>query len=318
MIKVSIIVAVYQAEKYIHRCLDSLQNQTLEDIEFILVDDGSKDQSGKICDEYGKTDSRFKIFHKKNGGVSSARQYGLDHAQGEYVIHVDPDDWVDVNMAKELYETAIRNKSDMVICDYYQELNEKTTYIQQKPSSNTNKIYFYDLINKLHGSCCNKLVRKSCFSKFNIKFPQNMIMWEDKYVNLKLAQCPISISYLPKAYYHYDESNNTNGAVQSWSKKKTLSQAYLIDWLDSIDDPIVKNEVIKLKMSAKKSAFFARDFGSKEFHSLYPEIRHLYKFKFSQIGRLSFMQFVAERISLRLARLLYICKTHLIATVRKK
>ena len=91
--KVSIIVAVYNVEKYISRCLDSLQVQTHKNIEVLLVDDGSKDASGIICDKYAANDLRFKVIHKENGGVSKARQTGLDAATGDYIIHADPDDY---------------------------------------------------------------------------------------------------------------------------------------------------------------------------------------------------------------------------------
>ena len=93
--KVSVIVPIYKAESYLYKCIDSLLTQTLADIEILLIDDGSPDGSGMICDEYARKDSRVKVFHKSNGGVASARQCGLDHACGEYVIHADPDDWVE-------------------------------------------------------------------------------------------------------------------------------------------------------------------------------------------------------------------------------
>ena len=101
--KISVIVPVYKAEAYLHRCVDSLLAQTFQDFEVLLVDDGSPDRSGEICDEYARKDSRVRVFHKENGGVSSARQYGMDHAQGEYTIHADPDDWVEPTMLEELY-----------------------------------------------------------------------------------------------------------------------------------------------------------------------------------------------------------------------
>ena len=92
---ISVIVPVYRAEDYLERCVESLLSQTFPDFEILLVDDGSPDHSGAICDDYARKDDRIKVFHKLNGGVSSARQYGIDHAIGEYVIHADPDDWVE-------------------------------------------------------------------------------------------------------------------------------------------------------------------------------------------------------------------------------
>ena len=118
---VSIIVPVYKAEKYIHQCIDSLLAQTYSNIEVILVDDGSPDNCGKICDEYAAKDCRVKVIHQQNGGVSVARQTGIDHATGEYSIHADPDDWVELNMIEELVAKAVADNADMVICDYISE-----------------------------------------------------------------------------------------------------------------------------------------------------------------------------------------------------
>lgn len=107
MPKISVIVPVYKAEKYLRKCVDSILNQTFSNFELILVDDGSPDQSGQICDEYAGKDKRINVIHKKNDGVSAARQSGLDASSGDYVIHADPDDWVEPQMLKELYAKAI-------------------------------------------------------------------------------------------------------------------------------------------------------------------------------------------------------------------
>ena len=104
--KISVIVPVYKAEAYLHRCIDSLLAQTFFDFEILLVDDGSPDRSGEICAEYARKDRRVRVFRKNNGGVSSARQCGIDNVVGEYSIHVDPDDWVEPTMLEELYEKA--------------------------------------------------------------------------------------------------------------------------------------------------------------------------------------------------------------------
>ena len=103
---ISIIIPVYKAEGHLHRCVDSILAQSFTDFELLLVDDGSPDGSGKICDEYAAKDSRVKVLHKQNGGVSSARQTGIENATGEYTIHADPDDWIEPTMLEELYNKA--------------------------------------------------------------------------------------------------------------------------------------------------------------------------------------------------------------------
>ena len=131
---VSIIVPVYNVELYLSKCIDSILAQSFTDWECILVDDGSKDSSGKICDEYALKDTRIKVIHQTNKGVSVARQVGIDNASGEYSIHIDPDDWVEPNMLEELYNKAKTDDADMVICDYFKHEGGTQTYIEQRPN----------------------------------------------------------------------------------------------------------------------------------------------------------------------------------------
>lgn len=107
-VKISVIVPVYNVEKYLEKCVESLLNQSLKDIEIILVDDGSPDKCPQICDEYAKKDCRVKVCHKKNGGLSSARNEGLQHISGEYYMFVDSDDWLDLEACKVTYDYAKR------------------------------------------------------------------------------------------------------------------------------------------------------------------------------------------------------------------
>lgn len=213
--KISVIVPVYKAETYLHRCVDSLLAQTFTDFEILLVDDGSPDRSGEICDEYARKDSRVRVFHKENGGVSSARQCGMDNARGEYTIHADPDDWVDPTMLEELYRKAKEEDADMVICDYFVEERKKTKRIIQKPSALDHNVVLEELFQQLHGSCWNKLVRRACYKEFGVKFPLELSCCEDLYVNACLAAEDIRITYLNKAFYHYDQVVNENSILHS-------------------------------------------------------------------------------------------------------
>lgn len=115
---VSVIVPIYQVEKYIHRCVKSILNQTYRNIEVILVDDGSPDGCPEICDEYEKLDSRVIVIHQKNQGLSAARNAGLDIANGKYIFFVDSDDYIDNNVIKKMVESAEQNNADLVICNY--------------------------------------------------------------------------------------------------------------------------------------------------------------------------------------------------------
>ena len=115
---VSVIVPVYNVESYVAKCIESIVNQTFKDLDIILVDDGSKDSSGSICDRFAETDKRIRVIHKVNGGVSSARNAGLDIAAGEYIVFVDGDDYIDSKMIETLCSVAVENSSDLVMCNY--------------------------------------------------------------------------------------------------------------------------------------------------------------------------------------------------------
>ena len=127
MPKLSIIVPVYNSEKYLCRCVDSILAQTFTDFELLLIDDGSEDESGNICDEYVVKDSRVRAFHKNNGGVSSARNLGLNKAKGEWIAFIDSDDYVDVSYCYELLRKAQKNDTDIVTCDMFIVKGEKKT-----------------------------------------------------------------------------------------------------------------------------------------------------------------------------------------------
>lgn len=202
--KVSVIVAVYNVAPFLDRCFTSLKVQTLKDFEVIVVDDGSTDVSGQICDTYAREDNRFKVFHKANGGVASAREFGVEKASGAYIIHVDPDDWVDGGMLEALYSCAISERADVVICDFYiDSVSTTIEYSKQKPRDLTHStILIQYLETSLHGSCWNKLVKRSVWNVLDIHFPP-IKLCEDMWVNVKLAMADIRFSYLNKAFYHY-------------------------------------------------------------------------------------------------------------------
>lgn len=255
-LKISVIVPVYKAEAYLHRCVDSLLKQTFQDYEILLIDDGSPDNSGAICEEYAKKDHRVRVFHKENGGVSSARQCGMDYAQGEYTIHADPDDWVEPTMLEELYAKAKEEDADMVLCDFYEEYENKQIYKQQRPSNLDNQSVFRDLFQKLYGSCWNKLVRRVCFEKYALFFPKEMNLWEDLYVVLNLTMHPIKIAYLPKAFYHYDLFTNVNSIVRHQTLKDLESMKFFISSIEKkIDNHLFKDEIDDFKYQAKSLAF---------------------------------------------------------------
>lgn len=233
--KVSVIVPVYKAEAYLHRCVDSLLAQTFTDFEIILINDGSPDYSGSICDEYAEKDSRIRVIHKDNGGVASARQCGIDNATGKYTIHADPDDWVEPTMLEELYNKAISERSDIVICDFYVNINTHCVYRTQPIyNENSQEVLNAFLFHKLHGSLCNKLVKRTCYTDFNIRFIEGLNICEDYLACVKILICNPRIAYLNKAFYHYDQTINPNSITHQYTMHIYKMHLLLLEELERI------------------------------------------------------------------------------------
>lgn len=217
-VKVSIIVAVYKAEKYLDRCMRSLLMQTFNDYEILLIDDGSPDRSGEICDDYARKYKFIRVIHKKNEGVSATRELGWNSAQGAYFIYVDPDDWVDQNYLLKLYNEASEKEADIVICDFVSECKNGSVYLSQKPSALSAKNILEDFFSKsIHGSMCNKLIRKTAFQKYHVHFDSELLYCEDLHVNCQLLKNDVVVSYIADGLYHYDQTSNTNSLVRNYN-----------------------------------------------------------------------------------------------------
>lgn len=291
--KISIISPVYNAERYITKCLDSILAQTFQDWELILVDDESPDKSGIICDEYATKDSRIIVIHKKNGGVGAARQTGLDTVTGEYVIHVDPDDWVEPTMLQELYTKAIAEAADVVICDYYVDTKKKTSLVKQQPTSLDAKNILKELFQRLHGSCCNKLVKRACYNKLKacffpgINYCEDLLFWIQIY-----AYLDVKTAYLNRAFYHYYVDQSHQSITANYSRSFFKMNYIVIEKMEEIIPNSIpfKRELIELKkMNVKYEAFEHPILTSKEYHSIYPELNSkIMKKNTSLINRLLF------------------------------
>lgn len=221
---------VYKAEKYLSRCTDSILRQTFSDFELILIDDGSPDNSSKICDEYGLKDKRIVVIHQENHGVSAARQKGLDTATGEYVIHADPDDWVEPDWLEELYYEAERTKADMVICDFKRYYKTCTIECRQKPTSLENDTIIGDLLTgHIWGAVWNKLIRRDCIIRYGVAFHKDLNLWEDLHFCCELLSHDIKTTYVNKTLYNYDSTINDNSIVQYKKMSHIISETIFIN-----------------------------------------------------------------------------------------
>lgn len=230
--KVSVTVPVYNTSRYLKKCLNSLMTQTLDSIEFIIVDDGSTDDSLSLCKECTDGDSRFNIIHKSNGGLASARQVGLDEAKGEYVIVCDSDDWVEAEMYKTLYDKASETKADIVICGFYSEYGDKTQKCNYKIYKECNGIVDnYDLIERGAGWSWVKLVRRSLFVDNGISYEPGINLSEDSLILYKLMMSNPKVVQIQKPLYHYRHEYGRYSYTNSLSMTHILQLKYTYQWL---------------------------------------------------------------------------------------
>lgn len=216
---ISVIIPVYNVEKYLDRCMKSVINQTYENLEIILVDDGSTDNSGKMCDEYVYKDKRIKVTHKKNNGLGMARNSGLSIAKGEYVAFVDSDDEVALDMYSKLYYCAEKNKTDICYCGCTDILNDKryTGIPPLKLKFQGREVYEEFVVmlmgslpennDSLYtgGSVCSSIYRKSLIVGNNILFysEKEKYISEDLIFNIDVCKFAKSITILPESLYYY-------------------------------------------------------------------------------------------------------------------
>ncbi len=273
--KVSVVMAVYNAAGSVGRMIESLLNQSLSDLEVILVDDGSTDGSAEICDGYVSRDHRVKVIHKANEGVSSARQTGLDTAVGEYVIHADADDYVEAGMLEQLYRKAKEEDADVVFCDYFiDDLDGNITIRRQQPPFDASQT-LRAMFDRLYGSCWNKLVRRSCFDKYGICFPVGLNYCEDLLIWAQLFQHPeIRISYVNRAFYHYVANPNsvTRGGSHTMLENIRLFTSRMAEVLP-VGDPDIDAYVAKLPIAPFLYAFLNRLVSGKESRKEYKKLR---------------------------------------------
>ncbi len=205
---VSVIIPVYKAERYLHECIDSIIGQTYKNLEIILVDDGSPDKSGKICDEYALKDSRIKVIHKENGGVSSARNVGMELATGKWLYFMDSDDWLEVETFDVLLKKANVTGADMVLFDYVRVYSKFKTY--HKSIKGKKNVDFYSQLKNADAfkaysqatTVCFLIVKSECV-KNKIKFDTNLKNAEDRLFRLECYQYIKSFAYVPRFFYNY-------------------------------------------------------------------------------------------------------------------
>lgn len=214
---ITIIIPVYNVEKYIHKCIDSVINQTYKNLEIILIDDGSKDNCSIICDDYAQKDKRIKVIHKKNEGVSSARNVGLNNAAGDWVTFIDADDWIEKDFCTKLMQNKAPN-IDCLMCGYNRIINDKKieikSVVKQVKKYDDSRQYLINSLNPQtgYGFCHMKIIKRDSINK--IRFNEQLNVAEDALFNMELSEKITKILFINDRLYNY--RLNINSVVKKY------------------------------------------------------------------------------------------------------
>ncbi len=271
--KISVIVPVYNVEQYLPRCIDSILAQTFTDFELLLIDDGSTDNSGKICDEYAERDNRILTFHKMNEGISATREFAINHVNGQFVQFVDSDDWIESNMFELMYNQAIATNADIVGCNFIQEYKNKL--LKTKAIYKDKESFILSVISNHWGVLWKLLIRHQLFIKYDIHFPNGIDGGEDYFVVTQLLLNCNVVSFIDSYLYHYVRYNNTS-FISTPSFEKLMYQVkatYLTeDLLRRLSKEKKYSIALEKRKVATKVAIIKKYFWKG--YSLYPELKY--------------------------------------------
>jgi glycosyltransferase involved in cell wall biosynthesis len=257
----SVIVPVYNVELYIERCIESIINQTYKNLEIILVNDGSKDDSGKICDLYAQKDSRIKVIHQINKGLSGARNSGMQYSTGDFIAYVDSDDWLELDMYNDLMNLINENNLEIIECDIQRTTHEKIEKNSKLLIENNEQAALRILENKSF-SVFRRIYKKELIE--NIPFKENFV-YEDMMFTSELL-CKINnIGYFNKAYYNYFIENDTSIMHGPYSLKNVASIDAILIFDENIKKCFINESIIEVKN--KQILYFSFDHYKKLFHN---------------------------------------------------
>lgn len=220
--KISVIIPVYNVEKYLKKCVDSVLAQDFSDYEILLIDDGSTDSSGEICDEYAEKNANVTVVHQENKGLGGARNTGISKAQGEYLLFVDSDDWIKGNMLSSLY-TAAENANNDVVCFSMEFVDEQgnTTDIKRPYGKKPITLSDFPAVFSLDPYVCNKLFRRSLFNDNSVSFPLR-VWYEDLCTTPKILLCAKKIAFTDDVFYYYLQRENSIMHVKNTDRNEDM------------------------------------------------------------------------------------------------
>jgi len=319
--KISIIVPVYNAEKYLHQCVDSILAQTYTDFEVLLINDGSKDGSGAICDEYAAKDDRVRVFHKENGGVSSARNMGLDNARGEWIYFPDADDELYPN-ALEILLSGVEKDYLMTIAGYevYNDAGEKTYSIEDRNKGVMNRNdalmeMFQSSPYRYQGYLWCKIFNKSIIINSHLRFDERIIFNEDrlfcvKYLCVLSKEATVAYNWCP-VYRYVERSNSAMASLKQKFNPNFITDLHAFQQMGDLLRGIEASRTIR---KAHKSAMISshnwfsgmmREFG---IHDMQLRIKNE-KYLFQGIGCYAYIKFYIGKAYRKFKRIIQkICK----------
>ena len=216
---ITVVLSVYNTGKYLPKAMASLLAQTMKDFEIIIVDDGSTDNSMEICEQEAKDKPFIRVFHKENGGLSSARNFGIEHAEGEFIIFPDPDDWVEPDYLEKLVNIGRVSKADLAICGHFDEMDGKRRIWNQGAASsvmdNRSAMETLMMPNSFCGYAWNKLYSMDVIKANNLRFDTQLGMAQDLHFAVRYFQKIKTVAYNPVPLYHYN--HDSGGVTASYS-----------------------------------------------------------------------------------------------------
>ncbi|MEK5208036.1 glycosyltransferase [Psychrobacillus sp. FSL H8-0510] len=292
----SVIVPIYKVEDYLKRCIESLVNQTYKNIEIILVDDGSPDNCGAICDDYSLKYNRIRVIHKENGGLSDARNYGLVVAQGEYILFVDSDDFIELDAIEKMILFAKENHLDIICGDSYRTIvNESNSIVNRtKMFGGTieNKVftgeeYVVDCISKKKFSVtvCTRMYRTDLIKENNLYFKKDLLH-EDENWTPRVLLAAKRVVYINMTFYHYLIRKNSITQIENRKKHvedvlstcNELIVEYNIQHISELNKKILKDYLARLYINTSTYGKYEKNFYTKVIDKKFP-LRNAYFLK---------------------------------------
>ncbi|MBQ1373191.1 glycosyltransferase family 2 protein [Candidatus Saccharibacteria bacterium] len=224
---ISVIIPVYNVEKYVGKCLDSVVRQKYENLDIVIIDDGATDGSGAICDEFAKKDKRVRVFHKENGGLSDARDFGIKKAKGEIIAFVDSDDFISEDYVSAMYDEMVKKNADVVVCGYNM-MKPKREAISGEEAT----VKLLTEQENVDMVAWNKLYKKSLFIDNNIWFPKAK-KYEDTLTTYKILSKAEKVAYLDEALYCYTERGDSimgTGKLEERLKTRGLAAKEAVEY----------------------------------------------------------------------------------------